>query len=188
MLWLCCTIVYRNKSVYLTVVSRHFVCTQETIKLLQRQFRFTGNVADCPQSGRPLVTTTANDCYIALRDLRNRRLTAAATGRQYGIHPQTVRNRLRQNVQPIHVYRLYFPTSSNCKAGLVPPSPAISTCWFGIWFCFPMNDGLTLAMPTEAREFISVRESVLSMRASLGRTVLVFWRWFSHSLCWDNGR
>ena len=36
------------------------------------------------------------------------RLTAAATGRQYGIHPQTVRNRLRQNVQPIQAYRPYF--------------------------------------------------------------------------------
>ena len=34
------------------------------------------------------VTTAAND----LQHLRNRRLTAAATGRQYRIHPQTVRN------------------------------------------------------------------------------------------------
>ena len=35
-------------------------------------------------------------------------LTSAATGIQYGIHPQTVRNRLRQNVQPIRAYRPYF--------------------------------------------------------------------------------
>ena len=45
---------------------------------------------------------------IVLQHLRNRHLTAAATGRQYGIHPQTVRNRLRQNVQPFHAYRPYF--------------------------------------------------------------------------------
>ena len=43
-----------------------------------------------------------------MQHLRNRRLTAAATRRQYGIHPQTVRNRLRQNVQPISAYRPYF--------------------------------------------------------------------------------
>ena len=43
-----------------------------------------------------------------MQHLRNRRLNAAATGRQYGFHPQTVRNRLRKNVQPIHAYRPYF--------------------------------------------------------------------------------
>ena len=58
----------------------------------------------CP-SGRPRVTTAADDHYIVLQHLLNRRLTAAATGRQYGIHPQTVRNWLRQNVQPICAYR-----------------------------------------------------------------------------------
>ena len=55
-----------------------------------------------------LHTTAADDRYIVLQHLRNRRLTAAATGRQYGIHPKTVRNRLRQNVQPIRAYQLYF--------------------------------------------------------------------------------
>ena len=53
------------------------------------------------RSARPRVTTAADDRYIVLR---NRRLNAAATGRQYGIHPQTVKNRLRQNVQPICAY------------------------------------------------------------------------------------
>ena len=82
-----------------TVVSRHFVCTRKTIERLRRRFRVTGNVADRPRSGRPRVTTAADDRYIVLQHLRNKRLTTAATGRQYGIHPQTVRNRLRQNVQ-----------------------------------------------------------------------------------------
>ena len=91
-----------------TVVSRHFGCTRNTIERLRRRFRVTRNIADRPQSERPRVTTAADDRYIVLQHLRNRRLAAAATGRQYGIHQQTVRNRLRQNVQPIRAYRPYF--------------------------------------------------------------------------------
>ena len=53
------------------------------------------------------MTTAADDRYIVLQHLRNWHLTAAATGRQYGIYPQTFRNRLGQNVQPIRAYRPY---------------------------------------------------------------------------------
>ena len=88
-----------------TVVSRHFGCTRKTIERLRRRFRVTGNVADRPGSGKPRVTNAADD---RLEHLLNRRLTAAATEIQYGIHPQIVRNRLRQNVQPIRAYRPYF--------------------------------------------------------------------------------
>ena len=76
---------------------------------LRRRFRVTGNVADRPRSGGPRVTTAADDRHIVLQYLRNSRcLIAAATGRQYSIHPQAVRNRLRQNVQPSRAYRPYF--------------------------------------------------------------------------------
>ena len=81
-----------------TVVSRHLGCTRMTIERLRRRFRVTGNVADRPRGGKRRVTTAAANRYIVLQHLRNRILTAAATGRRYGIHPQTVRNRLRQNV------------------------------------------------------------------------------------------
>ena len=99
-----------NAGMSATVVSRHFGCTRKTIERLRRRFCVTGNVADRLRSGRPRVTTAADDRYIVFQHLRNRRLIAAATGRQYGIHPQTVtsRNRLRQNIQPIHAYRPYF--------------------------------------------------------------------------------
>ena len=97
-----------NAGMSATVVSWHFGCTRKTIERLRRRFCVTGNVADRPRSGRPLVTTAADDRYIVLQHLRNRCLTAAATGRQCGIHQQTVRNRLRQNVQPIRAYRPYF--------------------------------------------------------------------------------
>ena len=74
---------------------------------LRRRFLATGNVADRRRSGRLRVTTAADDRYIVLQHLRNRCLTAG-TGRQYGIHRQTVRNRLRQNVQPIRAHLPYF--------------------------------------------------------------------------------
>ena len=119
-----------NAGMSATVVSRHFGCTRKTIERLQRRFCVAGNGADRPRSGRPRVTTAADNRYIVLQHLRNRRLTAAATGRQYCIHPQTVRKRLRQNVQPIRAYRqsTSHPTLSNGKAGLVPPSAALPTC------------------------------------------------------------
>ena len=71
------------------------LCTRKTFECLPRRFCVTGNVADRPRSGRPSETTAADDRYIVLHHLRNRRLTAAATGRQYSIHPQAIRNRLR---------------------------------------------------------------------------------------------
>ena len=76
-----------------TVVSRHFGCTGKTIEHLRRRFHVIGNVADRPRSGGLGVTTAANDRYIVLQQPCNRHLTAAATGRQYGNHPQAVRNR-----------------------------------------------------------------------------------------------
>ena len=82
-----------NAGTSATVVSRHFGCTRKTIERLRRRFRVTGNVADHPRSGRPRLTTAVKDRYIVLQHLRNRRLTAAATEIQYGIHPHTVRNR-----------------------------------------------------------------------------------------------
>ena len=94
-----------NAGMSASVVSRS---TRKTIERLWRRFCVTGIIADRPRSGRPQVTTAAADRYIVLQHLSNRRLTEAATGKQYGIHPQTVRNRLRQNVQPIRAYRTYF--------------------------------------------------------------------------------
>ena len=72
-----------NAGTSATVVLQHFSCTRKTIEHLRRRFRVTGNVADHPSSGKPSVTTVADDRYIVLQHLRNRRLTVAATGRQY---------------------------------------------------------------------------------------------------------
>ena len=91
-----------------TIVSRHFSCNQKTIERLRRRLSVTGNLADRPRSVRPRVTTATDDRYIVLQHLRNRRLTAAATGRHYGIHPQAVRNLIKQNFQRIYAYRPYY--------------------------------------------------------------------------------
>ena len=82
-----------NAGMSAVVVSRHFGCTRKTIERLRRRFRVRENVAKRPRSGRPRVTTASDDRYIVLQHLCNRRLTATATVRQYGIHPQTLRNR-----------------------------------------------------------------------------------------------
>ena len=105
-----------NKTSYWDAKCRHVSnCCIAALWLYSKDYRaFTEtipchkNVADRPRSGRSHVTTATVDRYIVLQHLRNRPLTAAATGRQYGIHPQTVRNWLRQNVQPIRAYRPYF--------------------------------------------------------------------------------
>ena len=79
-----------NAGMSATVVSWHSGCTRNTIERLRRRFRVTGYVADRPRSGRKRVISAADDRYFVLQHPRNRRLIAAATGRQYGIHPQTV--------------------------------------------------------------------------------------------------
>ena len=173
-----------NAGTSATVVSRHFGCTRTTIKRLRRRFRVTRNIADRPRSGRPCVTNAAYDCYIVLQHLRNRRLTAAATRRQYGIHPQTVRNRLKQNVQPIITYQPYFGQI------LTRRHRRARQDW-----CPPMNVGLTLAMPTDAREFYRrwgerfADVCVIEPDRFVGGSVFV-WSWIIYSAhctkCWTH--
>ena len=55
-----------NAGMSATVVSRHFGCTLKTIECLQRRFHVTGNVADSLRSGRPRVTTVADDLLYRL--------------------------------------------------------------------------------------------------------------------------
>ena len=50
-----------NAGMSATVVLRYFGCARKTIERLRRRFRVTGNVADRLRSGRPCVTTAADD-------------------------------------------------------------------------------------------------------------------------------
>ena len=72
--------------------------SQSTISRLWNRFRQSGSTADAPRSGRPRVTTPAQDLFIRLRHLRNRFLSAqsnvqALPGNQR-IRRQTARNRI----------------------------------------------------------------------------------------------
>ena len=58
----------------------------------------------------------------------------------------------------------FSPDIIERQGGIGAAVTSTSDVLIGIWFCFPMNFGLTLAMPRDAREFIAVGESVLPMR------------------------
>lgn len=74
--------------------------SRQTISNLWARFNTAGNVADRARSGRPRVTTPAQDRYLRLLHLRNRFTTATSTASQVPglrrISDQTVRNRLRE--------------------------------------------------------------------------------------------
>ena len=168
-------IVMLNAGMSATVVSRHFGCTRKTIERLRRRFRVTGNFADYPQSGRPRVTTAADDRYIVLQHLCNRRLIAAATARQYGIHPQAVRNRLRQNAQHIRAYRPYFGQILTRRHRTARRDWCRCHLHFrrADWDLILFSDNCRFNVShADPRELSAVGESVLPMRASLSGTVL----------------
>ena len=85
-------------------VARHFHISPTTVSNLVRRYNETGDVKDRHRSGRPRVTTPAEDRRICTLALRSRtkpatEITAeirADRRRQRGLCSQTVRNRLRQ--------------------------------------------------------------------------------------------
>ena len=87
----------RNAST--NAVAYHFGVHRRTIERLARKRRDTGSVKDLPRSGRPRVTTAAEDRAIRTVHLRRRFQTAAATSRQWVgghvISRYTVRRRLK---------------------------------------------------------------------------------------------
>jgi transposase len=83
-----------------THISRVLNVSQSNISRLWDRYQQQGSTHDRPQSGRPRVTTPAQDRHIRLRNLRDRftiaTSTAAAIPGQRRISDQTVRNRLRE--------------------------------------------------------------------------------------------
>lgn len=73
---------------------------RNTICSLYRRYRSNGSTRDSPTPGRPRVTSRQQDTYIRVTHMRNRFQSASQTARKIPelrpIHPQTVRNRLRQ--------------------------------------------------------------------------------------------
>ncbi|XP_071208047.1 uncharacterized protein, partial [Salvelinus alpinus] len=83
-------------------VARAINCNVRTVRRLRQRYRETGRTADHPRSGRPRVTTPAQDRYIQTSHLRDRYRMATTTARVTpGMHnpsisAQTVRNRRRE--------------------------------------------------------------------------------------------
>uniref|UniRef100_A0AAZ3PRX3 Insertion element IS150 protein InsJ-like helix-turn-helix domain-containing protein n=1 Tax=Oncorhynchus tshawytscha TaxID=74940 RepID=A0AAZ3PRX3_ONCTS len=77
-------------------------CNVRTVKRLRQRYRETGWTADRPRSGRPRVTTPAQDRYIRTSHLwdsyRMATITARVTPGKHNpsISAHTVRNRLRE--------------------------------------------------------------------------------------------
>ena len=74
------------------------------MRRLRQRYRETGRTADSPCSGRPRVTTPAQDRYIRTSHLRDRYRMATTTTpvtpgtHNHSISAQTVRNKMREAV------------------------------------------------------------------------------------------
>ena len=72
-----------------------------TISRLLQRYQQSSSTADHQRSGRPRITSAADDRYIRVLHMRNRTVTARATSSNVPglrrISAQTVRNRLREN-------------------------------------------------------------------------------------------
>lgn len=83
-----------------TEVARHMNVSQSTISRLWNRFQRFQTAEDRPRSGRPRITTAAEDRNIRLYHLRHRTVTATSTvGNVPGLQrvsAQTIRNRLRE--------------------------------------------------------------------------------------------
>ncbi|XP_073689709.1 uncharacterized protein [Garra rufa] len=83
-------------------VARAINCHVRTVRRPRQRYRETGRTADHPRSGRPCVTTPAQDRYIQISHLRDGYRMATTTARvtpgthNPSITAQTVRNRLRE--------------------------------------------------------------------------------------------
>ena len=75
-------------------VAAHFGVARITVSRLAIRYRTTGSVNDRRRSGRPRVTTRAQDRYMVTSHLRNRFLTAPATA---AVTPGRTNNRISVN-------------------------------------------------------------------------------------------
>ncbi|XP_067676448.1 uncharacterized protein [Haliotis asinina] len=97
-------------------LARTFNCSQATISKLLNRYRQTGQTQDRPRSGRPRVTTPAEDRYIRQIHFRNRFVTdtsTAATALGHAISRRTVFRRL--HVAGIRAYRPFRGMTLTCQ-------------------------------------------------------------------------
>ena len=156
-----------NAGMSATVVSRHFGCTGKTIECYRDDFvsqetlstilKMVGHVWPL----LPMIAILSCSTYVTGIWLQQQpedcvvfihRLSEIVWDKMFNlfIHTNLTSVKFSPNV-----------TEQQGRIG------AAVTCTFdtliGIWFCFLMNVGLTLAMLTDAREFFAIRENVLLM-------------------------
>ena len=83
-----------------TAVDRYLGCHFSTVARLSQRHQITGSVNDRPRTGRPRVTTAAQDRYIRVTHLKDRMMPATHTvhqvhGPRGPVSTDTVRCRLR---------------------------------------------------------------------------------------------
>ena len=173
-----------NAGTSATVVSQHFGCTRKTTKHLRRWFSVTGNVQDHPRSDRSHVTTAADDRYI-------RSTYVTGVWLQQQLEDSMVFIHRLSEISWDKTINLFMCT--NCTLLKFSPDVikqqnricAAVTCTSNvlirIWFCIPMNVGLTLAMLTDARVYGRRGERfadacVIKRNRFWGGSVLVFGR------------
>ena len=103
-------------------IARTFGCTRATVVRLLQRLGQTGSTKDRSRSGRPRVTTPAEDRHIRVIHLRNRFVTAtstAATALGHPISRHTVYRRLRQHgIRARRPYRGPYLTPANQRRRL----------------------------------------------------------------------
>ena len=106
-------------------VARAINCNVRPVRRLRQHYRETRRTADCPRSGRPRVTTPAQDRYIRTSHLRDRYRMATTARVTPGMHnpsisAQTVHNRLRETGLKAGPFQTSPSTTS--PMGIKPPS------------------------------------------------------------------
>jgi hypothetical protein len=105
-----CAIGMLQANMNVTTVARTLGCKRLAIHHLRRRFKMTGSTKDRPRSGRPKVTSPADDRFILLRHLRDRFLPATSStnvvqGRR--VSARTNRRKLNANgLRPLRPYKL----------------------------------------------------------------------------------
>ena len=93
-------------------VANRFNCHCATIHKLKSRYQTTVHFGDLPRTGRPRVTTDAEDRRIRISHLRNRFITASSTAREWqrNVSRQTISRRLKA-----HGLRSVLQTASTEK-------------------------------------------------------------------------
>ena len=80
-------------------IARTFNCSQASISNLLSRYQQTAQAQGLPRSGRPMVTTSAEDRYIRTIHLRNQSVTVTSTAATSLGHPINRRNSLMTTQQ-----------------------------------------------------------------------------------------